>query len=87
MDVYLLGNINSWGNGANVSDWKLTKVSNTSYTLTITFETELKVLEYKFSNIGWSHVEKSSTGGELKNRVLTLTEEPMVLNLVVARWA
>ncbi len=87
MDVYLLGNINSWGNGANVSDWKLTKVSNTSYTLTITFETELKVLEYKFSNIGWSHVEKGSSGEELKNRVLTLTEEPMVLNLTVARWA
>lgn len=87
MDVYLLGNINDWGREANVSDWKLTKVSNTSYTLTITFETELTVLEYKFSNIGWSHVEKGPSGEELQNRVLILTEEPMTLNLTVARWA
>ncbi len=85
-DIYLLGNINDWGNDANVNDWKLTKVTDTSYTITITFTTTLAELLFKFSNLGWSHVEKDAFGNEIVNRTLTLTTEPMILNLEVAKW-
>ncbi|MFA5719589.1 MAG: hypothetical protein WC939_00860 [Acholeplasmataceae bacterium] len=86
VDIYLLGNVNDWGNGENVSEWKLTKVSNTEYTLNITFETGVDTLEFKFSNLYWAHVEKRADGSELPNRTLSLTKEPMTISLSVARW-
>lgn len=85
VDIYLLGNVNDWGNGDNVSEWKLTKVSDTKYTLNITFTTGIPTLEFKFSNLGWSHGEKDASGGEIANRTLTLTET-MTISLTVARW-
>ena len=70
---YIAGEMNSW------SHVKMTKVSDTHYTLEIAGATQ--AMKYKYcSGPDWAYVEKTATGEELQDRTYSAND-------VVAAWA
>jgi len=81
-ECWVVGNFNGWNN----NQYKMTKVDDTHYTITIP-ESEivpgLTQIEYKYLSGGgdWAYVEKDADGNEISNRIYTDGND------VVQKWA
>lgn len=83
-DVYIAGNFNHWFAGDPM--YKLKKVNDSVYTLTLPAYTNIKY-EYKYTVGGWTEVEKTFTDGDTENRSFVVSRKKAKHSDTVARWA
>jgi predicted alpha/beta superfamily hydrolase len=84
-DIYLAGNHPSLG------EWKpagvkLSRTPDGLYTTVLRLP-EGTALEYKVTRGSWETVEKTTSGGEVANRTLTVGKKAQTVTVTVARWA
>jgi len=80
--VFIAGDFQGWDPAS--ADFELTKTGDRHYEIDLDLPEGL--VKFKFTRGGWASVEKSPHGGDIRNRVLTLTKDRN-LDLRVARWA
>ncbi|KUK82551.1 MAG: Uncharacterized protein XD96_0793 [Petrotoga mobilis] len=76
--------------GGTFTNWAfepLNKDADTGYYTTEATTTSYTAQEYKFLRMDdWSYVEKDAEGGEIQNRMIILTDDATIVN-VVGSWA
>jgi len=81
-DIYLAGDLNTWNPGS--PDFKLAKVGESTWQITIPEMDHGKVILFKFTRGSWETVEKGANGEEISNRQFTFgngdTIRPAILN-------
>jgi len=80
--IYIVGTFNTW----NPSDATkiMTKQADGTYSITLT--PAVGPVEYKFTRGSWATVEGNASGGQLPNRTLTYSGQPMTVNVTILTW-
>ena len=78
--------MNNWGNDTDMSPWEIVWNEGGYYEINQTLITRQTSISFKFSNIGWSHVELDSEGNDIENRKHNLIDSVTPYEFTVVQW-
>lgn len=80
--IYIVGTFNTW----NPSDATKIMAKQADGTYSITLTPAVGPVEYKFTRGSWATVEGNASGGQLPNRTLTYSGQPMTVSVTILTW-